>query len=256
MAAHVLQRGVEIIDLIERFDLLLVAKKNIGMIGDQHLECVAMPIDAERVRQGNRYLMSGVVSGVRRLDKRGLRTRRVKEIALHVDDLGGLDRLLANIGGREMRRRAEIGAHGALRIGRDQNETGPGCRAFARRRSHKLNPDRLHVVTKHRAELVVSDLPDEGALSAQRSKSRHGIPTRAARDLLRWWHVLMDRRGPLVVDQGHCALVQRVRLKERILDRCQHIHQCVPDPHQMVLGHIDPHSEFHFCRPIGRPAKV
>ena len=34
MAAHVLQRRVEIIDLIERFDLLLVAKKNIGMIAN------------------------------------------------------------------------------------------------------------------------------------------------------------------------------------------------------------------------------
>ena len=49
MTAHVPQRGIEIIDLIERFDLLLVAEKDIGMVSDQHLKRVAVPIDAERV---------------------------------------------------------------------------------------------------------------------------------------------------------------------------------------------------------------
>jgi hypothetical protein len=61
VAADPRQRGVEIVDLVERADLGLVGEQDVDVVLEQLQERGAMPIDAERIGQRERDLASRAV---------------------------------------------------------------------------------------------------------------------------------------------------------------------------------------------------
>ena len=82
MAPHMLEGFVKIVDLIKRFDLFLIAEKNIGVILHQHLKRMPVSIDTKRIGKSQRDLAPGAMCGIGRFDERFLGFRRIEEIAL------------------------------------------------------------------------------------------------------------------------------------------------------------------------------
>jgi L-seryl-tRNA(Ser) seleniumtransferase len=66
---------------------------------------------------------------------------------------------------------AEEGVHGALAIGRHENQHAAGGRLAVTARRVEIDAGGAHIVAEHLAELVIGDLPDEGALQAERCQT-------------------------------------------------------------------------------------
>ena len=78
----------------------------------------------------------------------------------------------------------------------------------------KVGADRLHVVGKDLAKLVVRHLADEGGAAAEAGDPGDGVAGRAAGGLDRRAHARIERRRAGVVDQHHRALDQALARQE------------------------------------------
>ena len=108
-----------------------------------------------------------------------------------------------------MGRDAEQRVHGALAVGRDQNERARGAGhavGLLHRRIAEGDARRLDVVGEDAAEIVVRDLADEGRLAAERGDADHRIGGRAAGDFDARAHAGVERRDARLIDQAHAAL--------------------------------------------------
>ena len=123
---------VEGLDLVERGDLGLVAEQDVDLVADQVAELVAIAVDAERVRQRDRDQPAGGMRRIEGLQHRLLGLRRVPQIAFDVGDLRGAHDARCRCRRAEAGAGAEIGVHGALRVGRHQDQAARGRRAAGR----------------------------------------------------------------------------------------------------------------------------
>ena len=49
MAAHLLERGIEVVDLVQRADLGFVGEEHVDLVGDEITELFPVPFHTERV---------------------------------------------------------------------------------------------------------------------------------------------------------------------------------------------------------------
>ena len=239
MAAHLLQRPVEVVDLEQRADFHVVGEQQIDVAADQFNERVAVAVDAERIGQRERDLAPRAVRHARGLQEGRLGLRRVPEVALQIGHLGAPDHVRVQVLGHQVDRGAQIGAHGALGVGGDEDQAARGRRPLGRRRGLEGNAGGPDVVPEDAAQLVVAHLADEGAAPAERSQPRHGVGRRAARDLDRRAHGGVERLGARAVDQGHGALGQVLGLEEGLVGLGQHVDDGVADADDVegLVGH-------------------
>src|SRR2546422_4601349 len=122
VTADALQRGVEVAHLIERADLDLVGEQDVHVVLDEVEEGGAMPVDAEGIRERQRDLAPGRVGEAGGDAECFLGGRRVEEVALQIEDVPAGDEPRIDVAGAELRRRAEIGGHRALRVRRHHDD--------------------------------------------------------------------------------------------------------------------------------------
>ena len=87
LARHLLQGVVERVDPVERRDLVLVREQDVDVVLEQVEELVAVALDAERVGEGERHAVAGVVRGAGGPAERVLGVGLVPEVALEEQHL-------------------------------------------------------------------------------------------------------------------------------------------------------------------------
>src|SRR5882757_3915048 len=216
----------------------------LGLVGEHQVDrallhqidkFVAIAIDAERIRQGQRDLAAGVVRDLRGLHEGLLGVLRIPEIAFEIDDLRACDIGRIDIAGHEVLRRAEIGVHGALAILRHQDVGAAGGRPLRGRPGFERDAGGADIVGVHPPDLVVLDLSDIGRARPQARNPDDGIGGRATRHLGRRAHVAVDRSRPRLVDQRHAALGHAVAGEEAFVGLNQHVENRVTDAENVVF---------------------
>ena len=105
----------------------------------------------------------------------------------------GRDRVGIDVGGMQVLRGAEKGVHGALAVRRHHHVAARGRRAVGGRRRVEGDAGGADVVGEGAAELVVLDLADEGRARAEARDADDGVGGRAAGNLHRRAHRVVDR---------------------------------------------------------------
>ena len=226
--------------LVERADLGFVGEEDVDMSVDEVAKRLAMAPDAERVGEAERHLAPGGMGDRRGLAKRLLRLRRVEQIAFEIGDLAGDDHVGVDVGGPEFGAGAEIGVHRALPVGGDEDQAARRARAARRRRRIEAYADRGDVVAVDLPQEVVAHLADIGAGAAERGEAGHRVADRAARDLDRRPHHLVERLGARRVDQGHRPLDERLTREKRLFGMGDHVDNRIADADDVEtgLGHV------------------
>ncbi|MGY4328810.1 hypothetical protein ACVWWG_003227 [Bradyrhizobium sp. LB7.2] len=236
VVAQLLERGVEVGRFVERVQLRLVGKDDVGgAVAHQAQELVAIATDAEGIRQRERDLAAGLVRNLGRLDEGLLGPRRIPEITLEINDAGAGDLGRVDVGRRQILRRAEIGVHGALAVARDQDVGAAGGGAVFRGGRVEGDAGRADIVDVELADLVVLDLADIGGARPQAADADDGVGSRAARNFRRRSHVVVDGGGPRLVDQGHAALGHAVLAQKGFIGLDQHVEQRVADAENVIF---------------------
>ncbi len=135
-----LDRGVEIVEFVQRHDLGLVGEEHVDRVLQQCDELTAEAIDAERVRQRERHATAGVGGQGYRPPERMLGRRWIPQVALEVDHRRPRDQRRIDIVGAELGRCSEECVHRPLGVGRDDDEGLCGGRPTGRRRGDELDP--------------------------------------------------------------------------------------------------------------------
>ena len=229
MAAHLLERGIEVVDLVQRADLGLVGEEHVDLVGDEITELLPVPVHTERVGQGERDLAVRAACGGRRLPDGVLRRRLVPEVSLEVGHRGAGDEGGVDVVGTDERRRPEVRALRALRVRCHHHE------ATARRRSGsggcdvEVHAERSEIVRVDLAELVVTDAPDERDRGAEGRQAGDRVGARPPGDLLRGRKVGVDRFRPLEVHHRGRAAREIVGGDELLVDGADHVDERVAD---------------------------
>ena len=92
---QLVHRLVEILGLIKRFDLRLIAEENVDMIGHEMAESRPVAFYAEEVGKGQRGFAIGGSGEFCGVHIGGFRFIAVEEIAFQIDDLGSLQTVTA-----------------------------------------------------------------------------------------------------------------------------------------------------------------
>ncbi len=124
---------------------------------------------------------------------------------------------------------AEIGVHGALAVGRDQHVAARGRWAGRSWRRRERDPRGTDVVGKDATELVVLDLADEGRARPEARHADDGVRRRAAGNLHRRTHGVVDSCRPRLVDQLHGALAHLLLGEEIVVGARDHVDDRVAD---------------------------
>ena len=148
---------------------------------------------------------------------------------------GGRDLRGVDVRRGEVLRGAEIGVHGALAVGRDQNVGAARGGAAFGRLGLEGDAGGADVVGVERADLVVLDLADKGGARAETGDADNGVGARAAGHFGRRAHVLVDRGGAGLVDQGHAALGHAVTGQKALVGLHQHVENRIADPENVVF---------------------
>ena len=201
--AQRLQGAIKILRQVKRLDFSFIGKDDIDVLADEFEKALAVALDAEGIGECDRREPAGLARDFRRQLEGLLGFRPVPEIAFHVGDPGGGDDFLVDIGHSQMHAGAEIGVHGALALGRDQNKgarRGRAIRCGLGFKAHALGP---HVVGIDAAELIGLHLAEIGRLAAEGSHTRGGVSGRAAGNLDGRPHAGIERLGARLIDQVH-----------------------------------------------------
>src|SRR3989442_785138 len=161
----ILMRGVL---RLERADLGLVGEQDVHVVLDEVEEGGAMPVDAEGIRERQRDLAPGRVGEAGGDAECLLGGRRVEEVALQIEDAPAGDEPRIDVAGAELRRRAEIGVHRALRVRRHHDEAAAGGRPARRRRRRVAHAGRAKIVAEDLAQLIVTNLAHVVCAAAER----------------------------------------------------------------------------------------
>src|SRR6266545_4528815 len=236
-----MERGVEISRLVQAVQLALVGEDEVyGARADQIQEFRAITINAERIRQREGDIALCVMCDLRRLEESFLGARGIPEIALEVDNLSGSNGIFVDVVGMQILGGAEIGVHRALAVGRDQH-VAARCRWAGRGRGcRKRDASRADVVGKDATELVVLDLADEGRARTEACYAYDGIRRRAAGNLHRRTHGIVEFRGLALIDQLHGALAHIVLGEKRVIRARDHIDNRIADTKNVETyrGHL------------------
>src|SRR5262245_4094860 len=134
----------------------------------------------------------------------------------------------------------EISVHRALAVGRDQY-VAACCRWTGRGgRCRKRDAGRADVVGKDATELVVLHLADEGRARTEACHAYDGIRRRAAGNLHRRTHGIVEFRGLALIDQLHGALAHVVLGEKRVMRARNHIDNRIADTKDVEThrGHL------------------
>jgi hypothetical protein len=112
---------------------------------------------------------------------------------------------------------AEEGVHRPVRVGRDQHHRAGGRLAEIGGGGDELDAGRVEVVPVEFAELVGRDLADEAGAAAERGDAGGGVARRAAADLARRAHMIVEPRRLRRVDQPHHPLGQPLAREEIVI---------------------------------------
>ena len=236
VAARRFLRLVEVA-LVQRADLVLVREEDVDFFLDELQPLGSVPVDAERVGQRQRHLVAGLVRDPRGLAVRLLGLGPVPEVALEVHDPRRRHHVGVDVVGTEQRGRTEVRVHRALRVGRHDDEAAPGARPAGRGRRRERDAGRADVVREDVAELVAADLAEVGGAGAEGRDADDGVRGRAARDLDRGTHRVVQLVGAGLLDERHRAPVQRQPLDERFGLVAQHVDEGVADAEDVELTH-------------------
>ena len=114
--------------------LVVVAEEQVDAILHQRPEVVAVTVDAERVRQGQRHHPPMGVGDLGGTPERRFGLVAVEQVALHVQHVRVGDDRLVDVVDAELARHTEIGVHRALGVRRDDDDAPPcRCAVFAGR---------------------------------------------------------------------------------------------------------------------------
>ena len=164
---------------------------------EQLVEPVAVPVDAERVGEGEGDLAPGFARDFDRSHHRVTRRLRVPQIAFKIEDRRVADLLLVERALRQVLRGAEEGVHRPVPVGRDQDHRTRSRLAHVGSRSDELDPRGGEIMTIEFAELVGRDLADEPGAAAECRNARRRIAGRSAANLVRRAHVRIEPLGLL-----------------------------------------------------------
>ena len=136
--------------------------------------------------------------------------------------------------GPSSRTDAEERLHGAVGVGRDQDQAAGRRRSPDGGRGVEGDAERDDVVAEDGAELIVANLADEAAPAAEGRQGRDGVGRGTAGDFHRGTHFFVERFGGFGVDQRHRALVEAVRRDKGVVGMRQHVDDGIADSHHVV----------------------
>ena len=99
-----------------------------------------------------------------------------------------------------------------------------------------IDPRGANVVREDFAELIVGDLADERALRAERGEAGERVRRRAARNLARRAHRVVEFLRPVGVDQRHPPVVETQLLDQLVFARGHHVDDGVADRDHVITG--------------------
>ena len=159
-----------------------------------------MPLDAERVGQGQDCGRAVAVPDVDRFAREGGTLGNIPDIAFEQHRLRGADRILGDVRKAEFRAGAEVGLHGALAVGRNEHVAARGRSAVRGPGQADVDSQRLHVVIEYAPELVVPDLAYISARAPEIGEAGDRVGHGSARHLRGRAHHVVDLPGPVLVD--------------------------------------------------------
>src|SRR3984893_5472384 len=160
VSTDALQRVVEVVEVVQRADLLLVREQHLDGVLDEVEKLVTMAMNAEWVGEGERDPAARAVRNRGRLPERVLGRRLIEQVALEVGDLGPCDERLVDVVRLQVTGHAEKCAHRAFGVGSDDDVAAAGRTTAVGARRTEAHAERLQVVREHPTELVGADLPD------------------------------------------------------------------------------------------------
>ena len=230
--------ALEIVGPVERLQLVLVGEDDVDAAACQRDEIAVMAIDAEHVRQGEGGPAAVGAGNVARLQHRRARRRRVPQIAFEIGDRACRHRVIVDVEVGEMLAGAKEGVHGALRIGRHQDEAARGRHIAPGERRFVADAGGADVVREHLAELVVGNAADELDAATERGGAGGGIGARPARNLAADAHGGVKRLRLVGVDETHAALGQLMAHDEVVVAVRDDVDDGVADDDDVVAaGH-------------------
>jgi hypothetical protein len=221
--------------------LSLVGEDQIDRAAPHQLEkFAAIAIHTKRIRQRQRDLAAGLMGNRRRLHKGFLGAFGVPQITFQINERGSGDLICIDIGRHQLLRRAEIGVHRTLAIGRHQNIRAAGRRTVAGGLCLEGDASGTNVVRIQMAYLVIPHLADIGGAGAETRDANNGVGCRSARYLGRRSHVAIDRGRAVLIDQRHAALGHAMTAQKPLIGLHQHIEDGIADPEYVVFrcGHV------------------
>ena len=231
------EAGLEVVLTGQRGEFAFVDEQDVDhAVLDHRAEIVTVTVDHEAFGRGEGDLATRLARDLDGAAHGAAGLFGVPQIAFEIEDRSRGDQVLVHGGGWQELARAEEGVHGALAIGRheDQHAAGGGLAVAAGR--VEVDAGGAHIVAEYLAELVVGDLADESALQAERCEPRQRVGRRAARDLARGRHGFVKLVGARLVDQGHAAAVELKLGDQLLLAGGDHVDHGVADGDDVVTG--------------------
>ena len=134
--------------------------------------------------------------------------RPVRDQTRHSARRARRDGLRVDVVGTEQRRRSQVGVHGALRVGADEDEAAARRRTGARPGRLVADPGGDHVVGEHRSELVITDPAEVLRRPTEGRNACHGVRSGPTGHLDTGAHALVEEVHSVGLDQVHRAFDQ------------------------------------------------
>ena len=237
MFGQLRHRRIDIVGLVQRLHLILVAEHDVHMAFQQAAEIGAMALHAEYVAQREGHLVARLA---RHLD-RGLhgrpRRRRIPQIAFQIENARFRHQFGIQIAGIQFLAGAQIGVHRALAIGRHHDQAAPGRRAARGRRRIKRHARRADIVGEHLPQLIARHPAHKRRARAQRRCTHHRIGRRTTADLAPGAHRTIKRLGLGGIDQPHAAMLDPTAGQEIRGLAADHINDGVAHGENVILRH-------------------
>ncbi len=197
-----------------------------------------MAIDAKTVGQRERHLTAGSVSNLRRVAERLLRIVTIEEVALHVQNTTGRHHPLVDVGRAQVRRHAEIGVHGALRVGRDHDDATSRRHAVHVLARSEVHTDCSQVVPEHLTQIVGAHLSDVGGTATEAGDTADRVGRRTAAHLDGRAQRLVQVKCAVGVDESHRTLGECLAMNERVIGLSDHVDERIADSDDVVTGSV------------------
>ena len=238
VAPHRRHRRLETVEFVQRHEFVLVAEQDVDFVLDQRTEVVAVAIDAETVGQRERHLTTGPVGHLRRVSERLLRIVAIEEVALHVQHTTHRHHALVDIGRAQVRRHAEVRVHGALRVGRDDDDASTSRHTVHVLARCEVHTDRAQVVTEHLTEVVGTHFSDVRGAATETRDAAHRVGGRTTAHFDGRTKRLVQVQRTVGVDEGHRTLGESLAMDERVVGLRDHVDERVPDTDYVVTGSV------------------